>query len=77
MKTIDAKKLADIEASLVGTAQGLSEVAEENGIDENDLIHAIGEHGEIDLCSACGWWCEISELELLPDELICEGCRNN
>lgn len=74
---IDAQTLGTIEAGLVGTTRGLSEAADELMVSENELLTAIGEHGEIDLCGQCGWWCEMSELELLANELLCEDCRNN
>lgn len=63
---------------LRGTTNSLEQAIEIFGLDieEEDLGEAVED--TLEMCSSCGWWCEIHELWAIEDneeDGICDDCR--
>lgn len=76
---ISNEKLEEVQSDIVGTCKSLTQIIEEHGLDieENDLQDRLldGAVGA-ELCVACNWWHEVSELEY-SEELnggLCGQC---
>ncbi|UFK26708.1 hypothetical protein [Roseobacter phage RDJL6] len=63
---------AQLYDELVGTCDGMPEWVTEHD-QEADILEVFDQ--DAFLCSACGWWCEMSEAEEGPDgDDVCSQC---
>jgi len=75
IKPDDLRQIVDY---IMGTCQSIDEVLAKFGYEELDYEAALYIDERIFCCSACEWWCEISEMgddwEDFTDEPACEEC---
>lgn len=61
---------------LQGTCEGLESFLErreaEDLIDHMPFLNYLDNH--IFLCDSCGWWCELSEMAVTEEVMICDQC---
>lgn len=60
---------------LQGTCEGLYSFLERNAedlIDYMPFLEYLDQH--IFLCEGCGWWCELSEMAVTEEIVICDDC---
>ena len=71
----DSSVIERVTAYLEGTCKSVSDAATALDLDEDDVLKAIVDGGDIELCTICGWWCEMCEMEEIDNELCCADCR--
>ncbi len=74
---ITSDKIDELVDHLQGTTDTLGCGCETIGVDEDDLSSENLEQidNAIFNCSACGWWCDISE-NVGEDDMICADCED-
>lgn len=87
MNEIEKKLVTEIAESLEGTCMNAFEIQYEYSTDElsDDELKQVNKdaveeavYQEVDPCSECGWWCNVSDLMVDENgELICSDCESS
>ncbi len=64
----------EIEQLLAGSCRCASEVADDFGLDEDQVAKIMTDAGH-ERCETCGWWCTDDEVDIVDDEYVCTDCR--